>query len=143
MLLVALNLLLAGYMAGVGWLVERVVYPQFAAVPGDRWATHHAAHTSRITPVVAGPVLAQPLVAVALLAAPPAGVPRPALVAGVVLTAALLAATAAVFAPLHGRLAAGPPEPALLQRLARLNRLRTAAWTAQAAVALWIALAAT
>ena len=143
MLLVALNVLLAGYMAGIGWLVERVVYPAFAAVPAERWAAHHAAHTSRIMPVVVVPVLAQPVVALALALDPPAGAPRAALVLGVVLTGALLAATAAVFAPLHGRLAAGPPAPRLLERLARLNRLRTAAWTAQAALALWIAAVAT
>jgi hypothetical protein len=140
---VLVNLLLAGYMAGVGWLVERVVYPQFTGVPAERWAAHHDAHSRRITPVVAPPLLAQPVVALALLIDRPDGVAGAALVGNLVLPAVVLLATGAVFAPLHARLGAGPPPEALLRRLRRLNALRTAAWSLHAALAMGIALAAT
>jgi hypothetical protein len=142
MLLVLLCLLLAGVMAGVGWLVERVVYPQFAGVPPERWPAYHAAHSTRITPVVVGPMVALPLLGAALLLDPPAGAPQIALWLNAVLPAALLAATGLVFGPLHARLARDP-SPAALRRLARFNRVRTAAWTAHAVVALWLAAAVT
>jgi hypothetical protein len=138
MSLALLNLLLAGYMAGVGWLVERVVYPQFAGVGAERWAAYHDAHSRRITPVVALPMGAQPIVALLLLLERPGDVPGALLAANLALPCAVLLATGAVFAPLHGRLGRAPT-PALLTRLRRLNALRTAAWTAHAALALAIA----
>jgi len=73
--LVLVNLTLAAFMAGVGWLVELLVYPQLAGVAADRWAAYHRAHCTRITPVVAPPLLAAPLVAAALALAPPPGAP--------------------------------------------------------------------
>ena len=132
------NLALSAFMAGVGWLVERVVYPQFAQVPGERWPAYHRAHSTGITPVVVGPMVLGPLVALALVLAPPDGVPAALPAANLVLPAALLVATGAVFGPLHARLGR-EPSPALLRRLAVLNRLRTAAWTAHLAVALVLA----
>jgi hypothetical protein len=138
--LVLVNLALASFMAGVGWLVELLVYPQFAGVPPERWAAYHRAHGARITPVVGPPMLAAPLVAAVLVAQRPDGAPGALLVANLLLPAALLLATAGVFGPLHTRLGAGAA-PELLRRLTALNRLRTAAWTAHLAVAL--ALAAT
>ena len=140
--LVLVNLALAASMAGVGWLVELVVYPQFASVPAERWEAFHRAHSTRITPVVGPPMLAAALVAAVLVARPPTGAPGALLAVNLLLPAALLLATAAVFGPLHTRLGAGAT-PELLRRLAGLDRLRTAAWTAHLAVALALAATAT
>ena len=51
------------------------------------------------------------------------------------LAAGVFAATALVYSPLHGRLAAAH-DRAAIERLVALNWWRTAAWTAQALVAL-------
>jgi hypothetical protein len=101
---------------------------------GEReWSAYHAAHSRRITPVVAPAMLAHPLVATALL------LDRPGLLTAVnlALAAGLLLVTAAVFARLHGRLT-----PVAVGRLVRLNVLRTVAWTASAGVALALLLSA-
>lgn len=123
----AVNLMLAAYMTGVIWVVQVVLYPSFRLVGETEWPAYHAAHSRRITPVVAPAMLAHPLVAIALL------VDRPGPLAAVnlALAAGLLLVTAGVFARLHGRLTA-----AALGRLVRLNVLRTVAWTASAGVAL-------
>ena len=130
------NLVLAAYMTGVGWVVQLVHYPLFAAVGVGQWPAYEAAHRRRITVVVGPPMLAAPVVATALLAR------RPDALAGVnlALAAGLLLATATVFGSLHAGLEQSW-SAAAHGRLLRLNALRTAAWTAQAAVA--VALVAT
>ena len=142
-LLLLVDLALAAFMAGVGWLVEAVVYPQFRQVGAERFAAYHREHATRITPVVVGPMVLAPLVAAALLLDPPAGAPGALLVLNLLLPAGLLAVTGLVFGPLHTRLGGEGPDEALLRRLAHLNRLRTVAWTAHLAVALALAAAAT
>jgi hypothetical protein len=125
--LAAVNLALAAYMTGVIWVVQIVLYPLFAHVRAAEWPAYHAAHSRRITPVVAPAMLAHAIVATALL------VERPDALAAVnlALAAGLLLVTATVFARLHGRLT-----PAAVGRLVRLNALRAVAWTASAGVAL-------
>ncbi len=125
------NLALAAYMTGVIWVVQVVLYPSFALVGDSEWAAYHAAHSRRITPVVAPAMLAHPLVATALL------VDRPGAAAAVNLAfaAGLLLVTATVFARLHSRLT-----PAGIGRLVRLNALRAVAWTASAGVAVVLVL---
>jgi uncharacterized membrane protein len=125
------NLALAAYMTGVIWVVQIVVYPSFALVGDSEWLAYHAAHSRRITPVVAPAMLAHAIVATALL------VDRPDALAAVnlALAAGLLLVTATVFARLHGRLT-----PAAAGRLVRLNALRAMAWTASAGVALALVL---
>jgi uncharacterized membrane protein len=129
--LAAVNLALAAYMTGVIWVVQIVLYPLFAHVRAAEWPAYHAAHSRRITPVVAPAMLAHAIVATALL------VERPDALAAVnlALAAGLLLVTATVFARLHGRLT-----PAAVGRLVRLNALRAVAWTASAGVALALVL---
>jgi|SRR5829696_7290696 hypothetical protein len=129
----AINLALAAYMTGVIWVVQLVLYPSFAEVGEGEWSAYHAAHSRRITPVVAPVMLAHPLVATALLL----DRPGPLAAVNLALAAGLLLVTAAVFARLHGRLT-----PAAVGRLVRLNVLRTVAWTASAGVALALLLSA-
>jgi hypothetical protein len=117
--LVAVSALHAGFQL----VVTVVVYPALAEVPAERWPAAHAAHTRRITWVVA------PLYAVvaavcgwALL-----GWPVPVAVAVALLGHALAAGTTAcVAAPTHGRLGREGRRPELVRRLLTSDRLRTA-----------------
>jgi hypothetical protein len=129
----AINLALAAYMTGVIWVVQVVLYPSFALVGEADWAAYHAAHSRRITPVVAPAMLAHPLVALALLAE------RPGVLAAVNLALAggLLLVTATVFARLHARLTRST-----VDRLVRRNAPRAVAWTANTGVALALLLSA-
>jgi hypothetical protein len=127
------NLTIAAYMTGVIWVVQVVLYPGFALVGEHEWPAFHGAHSRRITPVVASPMLAHPIVALALL------LDRPGVLAAVNLTlaAGLLLVTAVVFARLHASLRPGRIGP-----LVRRNALRTAAWTASVGVAVALLLSA-
>jgi hypothetical protein len=129
----AVNLALAAYMTGVIWVVQVVLYPSFALVGEADRAAYHAAHSRRITPVVAPAMLAHPLVALALLAE------RPGVLAAVNLALAggLLLVTATVFARLHARLTRST-----VDRLVRRNAPRAVAWTANTGVALALLLSA-
>ncbi|MBP2417096.1 hypothetical protein ACFFOM_14220 [Microlunatus capsulatus] len=108
--------------AGFQLTVSVLVYPVLAATPAETWAPVHARHSRRIVPLVGVVYLALVVAGVgALLTSPgPAGL---AAVAAAALGPAL---TAAVAAPLHGRLGAGR-DPALLRRLLAADRLRSAA----------------
>lgn len=118
--------LLAGAHLGFQLTVDRVVYPALAEVGHERWAGAHAAHSRRITPVVA--VIYPPLVLVVAWQL----VAHPAVAAGWVAAAGTLVAvvtTALVAAPTHGRLGRGSDEQErarLLDRLARADHVRTA-----------------
>lgn len=125
-----LNLVLAAFMAGVIWVMQVVHYPLFARVGDAEWRAYEDAHRRRITVVVLGPMAGQ-LVLGALLIADAAG---PLEVANGVLAAAVFAFTGLVFAPMHGRLSAGP-DRRLVARLVAANWVRTALWTAQVVVA--------
>jgi hypothetical protein len=40
------------FMAGLGWIVQRVHYPLFEAVGSGRFVEYHRLHSARITPIV-------------------------------------------------------------------------------------------
>jgi hypothetical protein len=118
-------LAVAGAHLGFQLTVHLVVYPALADVEPDGWHDAHARHSRRITPLVA--VLYPCLLAMlvwALVARPGAAGAWVAAVGGGV----AMAATAAFAAPTHGRLgrAAASERGALLQVLARADRVRTA-----------------
>jgi hypothetical protein len=121
-------------MAGVIWTVQLVHYPLMAAVPEAAFVRYEAGHTTRISWVV-GPLMAVEGVAtLVLLARPPGEVASWLPWAGAASLAVALGVTALVSAPLHGRLSAGF-DAGLHARLVRTNWVRTAAWSAHAAVA--------
>ncbi len=117
-------LLVAGTHLGFQLTVDRVVYPALGEVGPDAWLRAHAAHSRRITPVVG--LVYVPLVVVLgwTLVAEPRAVGAWLAVAGGLLS---VVTTAAVAAPVHGRLASAdaPGRAALLGRLARADRIRT------------------
>ena len=126
-------------LAGLVWTVQLVVYPAFLAVgPTAAWAAHHQAHTRAIGLVVMVPWAVQGATCALLLLRRPDGVPLPLVLLAGALGLLTVVVTVAVSVPLHTRLGAGY-DPALAQRLISTNWLRTAAWTASAAVALVMA----
>jgi hypothetical protein len=129
----AVHLVAVAVLAGVGWVVQVVVYPAFRLVGPGEWARYHAHHLRAITPVVTVPWLAQGVSTVALLLVPAAG---GRLAAGVLAGLALvtIVATTAAALPAHGRLTAAPAAPDVAALL-RANLVRTLAWTASTVLA--------
>ncbi|MBB2901260.1 hypothetical protein FHR75_002048 [Kineococcus radiotolerans] len=113
----------AALHAGFQAVVTAVVYPALVATPARDWTAVHAAHSRRITRVVAvvyGSVVAAWGWALATLPLSPwLGVA----LAGSVLTGA---ATAFSAAPTHARLGRLGPRPELLARLVRADAVRLA-----------------
>jgi hypothetical protein len=102
--------------------VTAVVYPALVRVPPEQWSVAHRAHSSAITPVV-GLVYGSVVAAGAwALRSRPTGWTIASL-AGATLA---VSTTALVAAPAHQRLA-GARDSALIRRLLRADRIRTAA----------------
>jgi hypothetical protein len=123
------------FMTGVIWFVQVVHYPLFAAVGAGGWGAYHAAHSTRTTWVVAVPMGVDLVTSAALVLERPAGVGAAAAVAGAVLAAVTWAATGLLSVPAHRRLSARWSAGAA-HRLVATNWVRTAAWTAHAALVL-------
>ena len=125
------NAAVACALTGLIWTIQVVHYPLFARVGEAEWRAYEREHQRRITLVVAPLMLANVALASALVldAATALRIVNLALAAGV------FAATALVYSPLHGRLG-DAYDRAAIERLVALNWWRTAAWTAQALVAL-------
>ncbi|MCF6378667.1 DUF1772 domain-containing protein [Nocardioides KLBMP 9356] len=117
-------LLVAGAHLGFQLTVDLVVYPALRDVGPEDWTRAHAAHSRRITPVVG--LVYVPLVLVLGWAAvaEPDDVGTWVAVAGGLLA---VGTTAAVAAPVHGRLSSAGEDrrAALLDRLTRADRVRT------------------
>lgn len=128
-----LHLVAVAVLAGVGWVVQLVVYPAFRLVGPQEWARYHEAHRRAITRVVAVPWLAQGVSAGALLVAPPAE-GRSAAVALAVLALVTVVTTVALAVPAHDRLSARRDGGGLVPLL-RANLVRTLAWTGSTALA--------
>ena len=110
-------------LAGVGWVVQVVVYPAFALVGDAEWPAYHRQHLSRMGRVVAAPWIAQGVSVAALLLASPGEFA----VLGLLAVAAV-ALTVLGAVPAHGRLAVRTDRD--LRLLLRADLLRTLAWTA-------------
>jgi multisubunit Na+/H+ antiporter MnhB subunit len=114
-------------------VVSAVVYPALAESGADRWEVTHAAHTRRITPVVA-PVYAG--LGTACVWALVSGPRTPLVLLAVGGAAAAATSTAFVAAPTHRRLGREGPTRALLERLRTADRVRLAAAAVAGAAAL-------
>jgi hypothetical protein len=125
------NLAVAAFLTGLIWTIQLVHYPLFDRVGQEAWRTYEAAHQRAITPLVLPVMLANVGIAAALVLDEATGLT----VANAALAGTIFAATGLYYGPLHGRLAQGW-DPVLHRRLVVLNWLRTAAWSAQTAVAL-------
>lgn len=123
-------------MGGLAWFVQVVHYPLMAALPREAFPEYERLHRRKTTWIVAPLMLAEAASAAWLLVAPPTGVPAFWRAAGASLLALIWISTFAVQVPLHESLSRGF-DPLLHRRLVRSHWLRTAAWTARSALALW------
>ena len=122
-LLLLLNAAAVLALTGLIWFVQIVHYPLFAEVGRDGWGGYHREHSRRTTWVVIAPMTVDLLTSIALV------LDRPPQVAAWLAVAGALAVSA------HRALGSGW-NGGVGARLVRVNRLRTAAWTAHAAIVL-------
>lgn len=121
-------------LVGLIWTIQVVHYPLFALVGRDAFAAYEAAHSARITAVIALPWAVQGLTTAALLLSSPEGLPRGLVWAAAVLAATPVVVTVLLSVPAHTALADGF-DAAAHARLVTTNWLRTAAWTLHGGVA--------
>jgi hypothetical protein len=123
-----LNAAATCFLAGVGWVVQLVVYPSFRVVgPTSRWRTFHDAHSRGIAAAV-GPAWALQGACSAVLLIQ--GDHLPFVVPIAALAAAAVALTVIWAVPAHRRLEAYDEQ--VLSALRRVHAWRTAAWSAGA-----------
>lgn len=115
-------------MVGVIWMVQVVHYPLFARVGAEGFVGYQAAHSARITALIALPWAVQGVTGLVLVAARPAGVPVWIAVADLCLVGVTVLVTVALSVPAHEVLGAGFDAGAI-RTLVTTNWLRTAAWT--------------
>ena len=130
-------------LCGVIWMVQLVVYPQFANVGAAQFANYHRFHSNRITLIVAPLMLGEIMGAAAMvMQATPlaaAGYGRGLPLVGLCLAIVAWAFTGLVAVPAHNVLAQGFTVGAH-RRLMLANVARTVAWSARAGLLLyWLA----
>jgi hypothetical protein len=125
-------------LCGLIWFVQIVHYPLFTRVGATAFFAYHQEHCRRTKFVVMPCMLAEGgLAAWAWWLAPAAWWSTTTL--GLVLLAAIWASTFLLQVPLHRRLERGFDAGAARQLIAT-NWVRTAAWTARGALAVWLVL---
>ena len=123
-----LNLLATWYMVGLIWMVQNVHYKMFDRVGADHFVRYEEDHNRLITAVVMPPMLVELASACALLIVTPAGFPRWAAWAGVLMVTAIWLSTFFLSVPCHAKLLQGF-DPAAYHRLVLTNWIRTIFWT--------------
>jgi hypothetical protein len=136
--LVAANVASTIFMTGMIWTVQTVHYPLFEQVGEGTFTAYMAEHQSRISVLILVPWAVQGFSSMALVANPPAGVPRWLALAGLGLAGVTVLSTIGLSVPQHSKLSAGPDVEAIA-KLVSTNWVRTAAWSGHSAVALAIA----
>jgi hypothetical protein len=125
------------YLTGLIWFVQIVHYPLFDRVGQEAFAAYAIAH-SRLTTLVVGPPMSiEALATVLLLWFRPPGIRFSEPLIGAVLLALIWLSTMFLQVPQHNLLASGF-EAKAHQFLVGSNWLRTAAWSARGALALWM-----
>lgn len=132
--MLAIHVVGASFMCGLGWVVQVVHYPLFDRVESSKWAEFHSTHSDAIGRVVALPWAMQGIGALGLLAWRPSAVPVVLVLLAVALAGTTVLATLALAIPAHTRLANGF-DHGVHSRLVVTNWVRTIAWTAAAIVA--------
>ncbi|MBU3701529.1 MAG: hypothetical protein FGM58_05725 [Acidimicrobiia bacterium] len=123
------------FMCGLGWFVQVVHYPLFTFATGPRWTEFHASHSQRTGWVVGVPWALQGFGALALLVWRPRDLGLGLVLVATALAGVTVAATVALALPAHARLARGF-DATVHHRLLLGDRVRVAAWTAGALVAM-------
>ncbi len=125
------------YLVGVIWLVQLLVYPAMAHVGADGYSVYHNLHTSRITPVVAPPMIIELLTAIYFIFVPDKTIDSRYFWFGLMLVLIIWASTFFLQVPLHERLAMSFDADAQ-KKLVLTNWIRTVAWTVRGAMILWM-----
>jgi hypothetical protein len=121
------------FMCGLAWFVQVVHYPLMARVGERHWCEYERAHGTRTTWVVMPVMTLEALAALQLVWTAPGS----ATWAGLALVALLWLSTFLVQVPLHARLAQGF-DAHLHGRLVASSWLRTGAWSARAALVVFV-----
>lgn len=125
------------YMTGLIWFVQVVHYPLFAQVGKAGFSAYEIAHSNLTTIVVAPPMLVEAITAGLLLWQRPNQIRFAEALIGVLLLAVIWFSTWFLQVPKHNLLASGFDVQAH-QFLVTSNWLRTFAWSARGALALWM-----
>ncbi len=135
---VAANVASTVFMAGMIWTVQTVHYPLFEQVGEGTFTAYMAEHQRRISVLILLPWAVQGASSLALVASPPAGVPRWLALTALAAAGVTVVSTVGLSVPQHTVLSDGMDTTAI-RRLVSTNWVRTAAWSAHAALALLIA----
>lgn len=125
------------FLMGLIWTIQIVHYPLMAKVGAQGFAEYERLHSTMITPLVGPAMLVEAAVVGMLLLQRPAAIPGWMPWAGAALVALIWAVTFFVSVPCHAALAEGFDAQAHA-RLVDTNWLRTLAWTARAALSIWM-----
>lgn len=137
MLLVLMHAAAVWFMTGVIWTMQLLNYPLLARVGTDSFTDYERGHNARFVRVVGPGAGATTLATIGLLLAKPAELDWAAPIAAAVLLGVVIVSTVVLQAPAHTRLADGF-DANVHARLVRTNWIRTTAWTALAALDLWM-----
>jgi hypothetical protein len=123
-------------LVGLILTIQIVHYPLFDQVGPERFAAYEARHSARISALVMPLMPAELALALWLRLFPPAVIPGWAVTSGLALVGAIWLSTFLLQVPRHGILARGW-DPHAHRSLVRSNWIRTAAWCARGALAVW------
>jgi hypothetical protein len=123
------------FMTGLIWFVQVVHYPLFAEVDPEAFSRYHEAHVRTTTRVVLVPMVLELVSSVVLILQRPAELDPTLVWAGLVAAGGAWLSTILLQVPRHKRLARSF-DPAVHPTLVSTNILRTACWTAHAAILL-------
>ena len=130
------NALATWFLTGLIWTIQCVHYPLFARVGAEAFPAYESEHTRRITWIVGPPMLLELVTSAALVVWRPAEFGSWWAWSGLALVGIVWVSTVVLQVPQHERLAKGFDANA--HRLLVLsNWVRTAAWSARAALILY------
>ena len=136
--LLTAQLLFTGALVGLCWTVQLAIYALFAplirSLGADAFRAHHAAYTRAMGWIAAPLMLVELALSIAWVSSSPNSTPA---WIGLVFVVTIWILTFFFIVPVHTRLQRSPSEPDA-RHLTRLNWLRTALWTARAALLTFI-----
>lgn len=137
MLALLLQAAVSCFLTGLIWIVQAVHYPLMSRVGTERFTEYERLHAAWITPVVGPAMLLEAAIAAWLIVQRPPTIPAWSAWLGAALVALIWAVTFLISVPCHAALSAGF-DAAAHDRLVSTNWIRTIAWTARAALSVWM-----
>lgn len=135
--LLLLQLLSTLPMVGLIWFVQLAHYPLYRHVGRETFPAYHDTHLRRTT--VVAPFMLVELGASATWCVTSFGTPDQTFsIVGLILVAKIWFSTMLLQVPCHRELERNGPDPATIDRLVGTNWIRTIAWTARAALLVWV-----